>query len=164
LLKLIKKKRTKTLKVQLFDDDECVKSIREHCTHYSAMLLINAYRISLDANYLLEPINETSTNVLTTLNKYQVKDINMPVLRCTCYNFNTFMLPCKHIFYVRRMQNINNNNEMDNTSKQPIFLAEMVPTRCKKATMESNKQATGTNSFLTVVNLNSPATHRNLNR
>jgi hypothetical protein len=76
------------------------------------------YTISLDRPYNHILIENTNSLTVSISNKiYTVTDYNMNSPKCSCYDHLSLDLPCRHIFFSRK---VTNNN---------IFLSSMVNSR-----------------------------------
>ena len=112
--------RTKCLKGVQGDSDEVIKKIYENCTAYSAQYVVNSYRTSLFSSYKFETIN-INVNIFSTINSYTISDSDSLSPKCTCLSSANMLLPCKHIFFLNRIND------------KSIFNPEMIPFRWSKA-------------------------------
>ena len=94
-------------------NDSVIRDIYKSCSNYAADYVINSYRTSLISNYNYVEIDNTY-KIKSTKDTYY---INSLLSTCTCLSSSNMILPCKHIFFLRRIKNLN------------IFDIEMIPIR-----------------------------------
>jgi hypothetical protein len=89
-----------------------------------ASWLVQQYTIALNEAYNIElTTNEANVNVsFTNANKtktYMVTNFKECTCKCDCYQSQSMLMPCRHIFFVRFTKGIN------------VFDPEMVPKRLR---------------------------------
>ena len=127
------------------------------CSPTIASWLVEQYTIALNEKYLLTECEITDNiNVSycssNTKRTYLVRDFTFSTCKCSCYQSQSMLLPCRHIFFVRI------------TKILPVFDPLMVPSRFRldfdiEALHKGSK--TG-NNLHTIDNLNSLSAFENL--
>ena len=108
--------RTKTIKQVIGSTDEVIQSIYKTCTSYSASIVSKSYRTSLVSDCKYRQV-DGEIQVFSTQDTYIVSKFESVAPTCTCLSSTNMLLPCKHIFFLRRIQN------------KEIFNPEMIPER-----------------------------------
>ena len=116
------KLKTKVMVKQKEDRDEVIESIYQTCSEYSATLTIKYYQSSQQCTYKIEQTDQFVT-LSSINNNYQVADYESNSPRCSCYENRQSLLPCKHIFFVRKHLNL------------PLFHTDFIPLRWLKHSM-----------------------------
>jgi hypothetical protein len=133
-------------------EDEIISIINKECTPYAAELVINQYKASKTCNYKAiyrtTEASLTSGNATYLINNYlSLTEDSVP--NCTCWDFLSYNLPCRHVFYVRNAANLDTSD---------IFKSFMVIERWKNRNASSSIRPvsiqSNTQSTIHITNIN----------
>ena len=91
---------------------EGAQDVRSVCTQYASDTIINQLRLAHTVKYEISSENDNDYNV--TSKGINIYNVNLMEDQCSCSFKRTLMMPCCHIFAVRR------------SISMPIFEEEMV--------------------------------------
>ena len=98
---------------------EGAQDVRSVCTQYASDTIINQLRLAHTVKYEISSENDNDYNV--TNKGINIYNVNLMEDQCSCSFKRTLMMPCRHIFAVRR------------SLSMPIFEEEMVGQRWLKS-------------------------------
>ena len=145
--------RTKIIIDRTQNKDKFIDSIYSLFTPYAAKIVHDAYSTSSIASYKVE-FNNQNVTLTSSKNTSIVNDYRSDKPTCSCFDFGCSLLPCRHIIYIRKEQNL------------VIITQEMVNERWMKRKFESSQFQILEDQVdcLSYVNLNSLVTKQHASK
>ena len=117
--------RNKVRKFAPANTDPVIRLILRSCSNYASSIIVKSYRTSIASNYKYIKL-DNYIKIDSIKDTYYTTDLETNP-KCTCLASTSMLMPCKHIFYLRRVEGLE------------IFDESMINLRWKKNIDPENK-------------------------
>ena len=120
----------KTTRIQTIERNPKINELLDICTTYASKLIVKQLKSSELCKYSIIDSTQSTISLTSNNSTYHVQNLRS----CTCSIFTTFSIPCKHIFFCRRLKNVD------------IFDLSLIENRWKKVEFQNKVTINDLNS------------------
>jgi hypothetical protein len=110
------------------NDKALIDAIYRICTPNSAAIIVDEYRKSNKSTYLVEKSLTNEIHLKTPHNTYIVRNSDTNVPTCNCTEAVNYMIPCRHVFYCKRI------------TEAEVVMEDLVPARWRNKSYETEEE------------------------